>query len=271
MLTDTPEIKVNGKPIPAAAIDTEVQYHPAESRREAMTKAAQSLIIAELLKQRTVTMGLSESDENLKSAKDDSMDDKQQDANIDKLLQMEVDTPQATEIECQRYYESNTQKFKTAPLVEAKHILISADPEDIEGRAQAKSAAENLLTQLTEGTSQFTELARKYSACPSKEVGGSLGQISHGQTVPEFQRQLFASSAGLMASPIETRYGYHIVFVERNIEGQQLPYDQVKERIAEFLNEKVERKAIAQYLQNLISDANIEGFDFNIENSPLMQ
>jgi peptidyl-prolyl cis-trans isomerase C len=45
----------------------------------------------------------------------------------------------------------------------------------------------------------------------------------------------------------------------------------VKERIADYMNEKVRRKAIAQYIHTLISDAEIEGFDFSVSDSPLMQ
>lgn len=267
MLTDTPDITVNGTTIPASAIDTEVQYHPAESRREAMTKAAESLIIAEVVKQRIMTLGLSDAE----ATTVDTEADNESEHNIDTLLQQEVATPAATEEECLRYYEANQQKFQTAPLIEAKHILLAADPEDINARSQAKTLAENLVEQLTTDPGQFKSLAQQFSACPSKDVGGSLGQISHGQTVPEFQRQLFAASSGLMKTPVETRYGFHIVFIERKIDGKQLPYEQVKDRVAEYLNEKVQRKAIAQYLHNLIAEADIQGYAFDIEPSSLMQ
>ena len=38
-----------------------------------------------------------------------------------------------------------------------------------------------------------------------------------------------------------------------------------------FLNEKVRRKAISQYLTQLIANAEISGFDFAVQPSPLMQ
>ena len=53
-LTNTPDITVNGKTISAAMIDAEVQYHPAESRRQAMVKAAETLIIGELVTQKAM-------------------------------------------------------------------------------------------------------------------------------------------------------------------------------------------------------------------------
>ena len=229
-----------------------------------MTQAAESLIIAELLKQRAITAGLTETSS-------DTNADSDIEQNVETLLQQELETPEVSDEECQRYYEANQHKFKTAPLVEAKHILIAADPQNVNDRAQAQTLTDNLLKQLENNTSQFASLAKQYSACPSKEMGGNLGQISHGQTVPEFQRQLFAATTGLMQKPVETRYGFHIVLVERKIEGKTLPYQQVKERISEFLKEKIQRNAIAQYIHELVAEADIQGYVFNAEASPLVQ
>ena len=62
-----------------------------------------------------------------------------------------------------------------------------------------------------------------------------------------------------------------VVAVDRKIEGKQLPYDAVKDKIAAYLNEKVERKAVAQYIHTLIQAAEIKGFDFAVSDSPLLQ
>lgn len=45
----------------------------------------------------------------------------------------------------------------------------------------------------------------------------------------------------------------------------------VQDNVASYLNEKVKRKAIAQYIQNLIAEADIEGYDFNVSAQPLIQ
>ncbi len=95
--------------------------------------------------------------------------------------------------------------------------------------------------------------------------------ISRGQTVPEFERQLLLLPVGLHHQPLESRYGYHIVKVGRVTPGHALQFDDVKEKIADFLQERVRHKAIAQYIQNLISDAKIDGYDFSVDSSPLMQ
>ena len=214
-LTNTPEIVINGRTIGAAAIDSEVQYHPASSRREAMVKAAETLIIRELIVQRAQELTL--------LAPSAQPDNDQESNLIDDLMDIEAKVPKATEDECKRYYQANPEKFFTSPLVEAKHILLLAEPKDLECRAECKAIAEQIIISLEQQQQSFSELALKYSACSSKDTGGSLGQLSNGQTVAEFQRQVFASAEGLLPQPIESRFGFHVVFINRKVPVKNCP------------------------------------------------
>ncbi len=254
-------IQVNQASISEAAIMAEMQYHPADNKRGAMLKAAESLIIGELLRQRAKALGLSVKSE-ANTATDDNF--------LDALISAEVVIPKASQGECEQYYKLNPQRFASSPLLEVSHILLGAAPDDDKARVETKALAEQLIRQIQQGES-LSALAQQYSACPSKETGGNLGQISRGQTVPEFERQIFSAEPGLVAHPIESRYGYHVVHIARKVAGKLLPFSAVEQKIAEYLNEKVRRKAVAQYIHRLIVDADIEGFDFNLSASPLMQ
>ena len=256
----TPDIYVNGVNITEADILKEMQYHPADDQRNAMITAAESLIINELFKQRCFELGLIESGESII-----------EDALCQRLIEKEVDIPRTNNDECERYYLANQERFKTSPLLEVDHILIAADKEDLDQRAEAKEIAENLLSQIKKSPNSFSDMAKAHSMCPSKELGGSLGQISKGQTVAEFEKVLFLSDEGLVPSVIESRYGFHIAKIHRKVDGQQLPIEHVEDKIKLYLDEKVRRKAISQYIQLLIADANIIGFEFDVTNSPLVQ
>ena len=101
-----------------------------------------------------------------------------------------------------------------------------------------------------------------YSRCPSAEQGGNLGQITAGQTTPEFEQALFALEPGqLCEAPVATRYGFHVIRLDRKHEGRTLPYELVADRIADYLRESVRRRADAQYIARLVSAAKIEGID----------
>jgi peptidyl-prolyl cis-trans isomerase C len=253
-------IQVNQAMITEQVILSEMQYYPA-SQREAMIKAAESLIISELLRQRAKILGL------VVTSDDDSTSD---DNFLEALLVHEVAMPTASQQECMTYFQQNQKRFTSSPILEVQHILLAAEPGNDEARILAKLDAEQAIISLMAGA-EFSELALKLSACPSKTNAGDLGQISRGQTVPEFERQLLLGTVGLMAKPIETRYGFHVVKINRVTPGKALVFADVQDQIASYLNEKVKRKAIAQYIERLIADAEIEGYDFNVSSQPLVQ
>lgn len=255
-------ISVNGTAIAPERIYQEMQYHPAASRTQAEFDAAQALVIAEVVKQRAKVLGLEVAGEDDQASEHDFTEE---------LVALEVPYPEATEEECRQYYEAQPHRFSSSPLLDVRHILLAADPADDQQRLTALESAEQLLHQLQSGKVRFEKLAQEYSACSSSKEGGSLGQLEKGQTVPEFERQVFAAPVGLMLAPVESRYGYHLVEVLHRVDGQVLPYEVVKSRITDYLNARVRRKAIAQYLTQLVAQAEIEGIDLGVSDSPLMQ
>jgi peptidyl-prolyl cis-trans isomerase C len=259
-------IRVNSTEFDETEIVKEMQYHTAETHTEAKNKATEALIISELLKQRASVLELGGVD-----VKAGINDEKDSEAFLEALLALEVEYPKASDDDSRNYYNANPKKFMTTPLIEAKHILLEAAPEDATARSEAIELAEQLIKRLEVDPKLFSELATLHSKCPSAKTAGQLGQLGKGQTVPEFERQLFNCPVGLASAPVESRYGVHVVHIDRRVEGKVLPFEMVKERIADYLNEKVRRKAIAQYIHTLISDADIEGFDFTVSDSPLMQ
>ncbi|MCI0654961.1 MAG: peptidylprolyl isomerase [Methylococcaceae bacterium] len=261
---NAPAISVNDVPISERDIAQEMQYHPADSREKAYVLAARALVVRELLLQQAASKGIGE----ITGLSDTETRDE---ARVRLLIEQEVETPHPDEIACRTYYKSNPGRFKTPPLIQARHILIPAAPKNLEGRRAAKQLADRILEQLCEDPSLFAELAKQHSVCPSKNEGGNLGQISKGQTTPEFERQLFALPEGLAGRPVETRYGYHVVDVQHKLEGRPLEYDQVAGKIAGYLNERVRRKAVSQYIHYLIGAANIKGIDMQGADTPLMQ
>lgn len=113
-----------------------------------------------------------------------------------------------TEEEIQKYYEDNSQMFKSAETVSAKHILV----DTLEQMEEIKAEIANGIT--------FEEAAQKYSKCPSAGQGGSLGSFTRGRMVPEFEKAAFELKVGEISEPVKTQFGYHLIQVdERNSEG----------------------------------------------------
>src|SRR5690606_17097808 len=87
-------IQVNQARSSEAALMAEMQYHPASDKRGAMLKAAESLIIGELLRQRAKALGFSVKSE-ANTASDDNF--------LDALINTEVAIPTASQEECEQY------------------------------------------------------------------------------------------------------------------------------------------------------------------------
>lgn len=257
-----PIVSVNGVQITPEAMAQELQYHPAESREEAVFLAARALVIRELLQQRIRELGV---------LLEVGAGENEEEAATRLLLEREVKVPDCDEATCVRYFESNRGRFHSAPLLAVRHILLECAPDDAEARHVAHSQAEVLLLSLQESPASFADLALKYSACPSKAQGGSLGQVSKGQTVPELERQLFTLAPGLASKPLESRYGWHVICVDQRIEGQPLPYEAVATAIRTQLQQGVWQKALVQYLQTLIGAADVRGIALQGADSPLVQ
>lgn len=84
--------------------------------------------------------------------------------------------------------------------VRASHILV-----------EKQSQALKVLEELKAGTN-FGDLAKKYSTCPSGKKGGDLGQFGRGQMVREFEQAAFALKTGQVTEhPVKTQFGYHII------------------------------------------------------------
>lgn len=252
-------VSVNGVVIPHAAIARETQNHPASSPPEAWKAASRALAIREMLRQEVARLGVVAKP----LADEDGRMETDEEAAMRALIESEASTPEPSESELRRFYEVNVAKFRSPAISEAAHILIVAPPGDQVARESARARAQTICDHLATRPEDFADLARDMSACTSAALGGDLGQISSGQTAPEFETALARLSPGAHSrNPVETRYGFHVIRLGRRIEGRQMPFDMVREKIAAYLVEAVRRRASAQYVAILAGRSNIVGIDF---------
>lgn len=249
-------ITVNDVTITEQEVLAEVARHAAEENPR--LAAGQELVLRELIRQRALEMELAlsaEPDNVLMAA----------------VLEHDVRSPQADEASCRRYYDQHPEEFREGDLVEAAHILFQltsgVDAPRLRGRAN------QILAELHRaGVAHFADYARQYSNCPSAQEGGSLGQITRGDMVPEFEKKVFAMPAHTLGGElIETRFGFHIVLTGPKAEGRSLPFEDVHERLGAWLEESSYRRAVHQYLQQLVGAARIQGIPMQGADSPLVQ
>ena len=260
-------VAVNDAVIASADIAREVQNQEASSPVVAWEAATRALVVRELLAQRARALGLvaePRSDAGLRETSEEAL--------IRTLLETEVITPSANEADCRRYYQSNLARFRSPDLYEPLHILFKAAREDEAAYAQAVVQAEIVLAEVKQAPDRFEAIAGTLSACPSSSEGGRLGQVAPGDTTPEFDAALRTLEPGQICPDIvRTRYGVHVVRLDRKVDGAVLPFEMVHERIAAYLEASSSRRAVAQYVSLLAGQARISGFDIAAATSPLVQ
>jgi peptidyl-prolyl cis-trans isomerase C len=251
-------VSVNGVAIARDAIVREMQHHAAAKPIAAWQQAARALVIRELLLQEARRLAVAP--QPISDAEGRRETDEE--AMMRGLIEREVTVPEPDDETCRRYYENNRARLRSPDIYEASHILFAALPADAQAYAQARADADAVLATVQDNPDCFEAMAKAYSRCPSAAQGGNLGQITTGQTTPEFEQALIALSPGeLCEVPVVTRYGFHIIRLDRKIEGQTLPYEVVAARIADYLRESVKRRADAQYVARLVSAARIDGIE----------
>ncbi len=88
----------------------------------------------------------------------------------------------------------------------ARHILV-----DTEEQCQE-------LKQQIENGSDFAEVAKEHSSCPSGRSGGDLGEFGPGQMVKEFDEVVFSGDLNTVHGPVKTQFGYHLLEVTERSE-----------------------------------------------------
>lgn len=147
------------------------------------------------------------------------------------------------EAEARKIYQSTKDRIGPDGLVEPAHILLRlAQQADAQTQSKVKQRANSIYNALLAGA-DFAEMARKYSEDPgSAQRGGSIGQISRGQTLKEFEDATFALKDGEMSKPVLSSVGYHIIKMIKH--SDFAPYDSLRDDIRNFIESRGLREAV---------------------------
>lgn len=155
-----------------------------------------------------------------------------------------------SEQETRAYYDKNIHQFSSPPKVEASQILL-----------RTRKDAEMVLKKLHQGA-DFAQLAKDYSIdLPMALKGGPMGTIQKGRSLPQLDKALFLLAKGETSGIIKTRFGYHILRVDKVIPENFKPYDEVYDQIKKTLLLQKEKKAFVEMVQKLEAKADIKIFE----------
>jgi len=188
-----------------------------------------------------------------------------------------------TEADLKKYYEENKANFAMPDAVNARHIIIMANGAGPHPKTKDEAATliHRIAEELRETTAnisdpkprartlldKFSDEAKKHSEDGSASGGGSLGWVSRGSLDPTFEAAAFAMEPGTVSPVVETRYGYHLIFVEAKRPASTKPYEEVRRDIREVLQAQHMgeiMQAVTKLSNELKTDSKIAAFPENL-------
>lgn len=157
------------------------------------------------------------------------------------------------------FYELHRERFNVPETRTARHILVTINDDYAENsRVAARARIEAIVERLNSKASDpvtllnaFVDEARKGSECPTAMEGGQLGKLGPGQLYPALDTALFELEAGTLSGVVESELGFHVVLCEAIHPAQKLPFDQIRERIRQALEQRRRKEQQRHWLASL--------------------
>ena len=170
-----------------------------------------------------------------------------------RLLEEESSCEIPTEKEAREYYENRPDLFTSEEMVSASHILKKASSEK-----EFKVAEEQIqaIRQRLLSGEDFVKCVQEESDDGGND--GNLGSFGKGRMVPEFEKVAFSLEPDQLSEPVKTQFGWHLVKLHEKQEPKITPFDELKEKIIEYLHERKKDKVFDSFLDDLKAKATIE-------------
>lgn len=136
----------------------------------------------------------------------------------------------------------------------ARHILIKSSK--VMSDTKAETILKQLLERLANGE-KFEDLAKRYSEDTSAPLGGDLGWLTPGETVPAFEQAMNALEPGQISPPVKSQFGWHVIqVIERRTKNMENEYKRMQAR--QILFQRRIEPAFEDWLSQLRGQAYID-------------
>jgi parvulin-like peptidyl-prolyl isomerase len=176
-----------------------------------------------------------------------------------KLSQKLGEQVQISDKELQDTYEKQKFQFFQPAEIKISHIMLNFTGTDDASQKKTKEEATALLEKVKAPGADFAALAKEFSQdTDTKEKGGELPWMSYSPWGPPFDQVVMAAPVGLMAEPVRSFKGYHIIKVQDKRPQRVRPFDEVKDDLRKRLLEQRKQQQFREHMQKAESTAKTE-------------
>ena len=145
-------------------------------------------------------------------------------------------------------YQNLANDFKGSLEYNASHILVKEEDQ-----------ATAIRKDISNGKN-FEALAKEHSIGPTGKNGGNLDWFDLSSMVPEFSTALMVLSEGDISQPVQTKFGWHLIKLNKTREKKIPEFKEVKAQLVQNLRQK----KIDDYLKSLTENSEISFVGKNI-------
>ncbi|HXH90026.1 MAG TPA: peptidylprolyl isomerase [Thermoanaerobaculia bacterium] len=250
-----PVAVINGETVTAEKLDRMYSNLNTQMRQNYDANGGKGALLENYIRKRLLIQEAIKSGYNKRPDVIEAVDAAREAALFDRYVRDVVAAQIVTDNDVKTYYTEHPDDFATPEKVHVRHIVIGvtevgpARKTKEEALDRIKKIAVDLRSEdvaSAQSTSNpevlarlrlahFADAAKKYSEDASGESGGDLGWITKGQTDPDFETAAWSMKPGTVSGIIQTKFGFHLIFVEgRQAPGTE-PFESVKSSIREFL------------------------------------
>ena len=244
---------VNGETISAAKLDQLWNRAGAQMRAQYEKTGGKVAFLDNYLRKRLLVQEALKSGFDKRPDVQADMQSAAEGALFDRYIRDVVASSIVSDKDVRAYYDEHQSEFQQPEMVKVRHIVVVPNGAGPRPKTQADAMEEiqriagELRTafNVPPGTDPnvakrvranlFAQAAQKYSEDASAQSGGDLGWSPRGLFDPKFEDAAFNLPVGVLSGIIETRFGYHLIFVEDKKPAAPSPFDQVKQDIREAL------------------------------------
>lgn len=169
---------------------------------------------------------------------------------------------QVKDEEVSDYYQLHTGEFETEKTVEARHVLFKLNPDSDDAAVQEARAKALNVAKMAKAGKDFAQLAKQYSEGPTRDKGGYLGAFKRSAMIKPFADAAFSMSPGDVSEPVRTRFGWHVIKVEKINPATTQSLEEATPKIRkQIIEERARQKALEAAEQ--VYDSVFDGDDLS--------
>ncbi|MNZ76411.1 Foldase protein PrsA precursor [compost metagenome] len=164
--------------------------------------------------------------------------------------------PEISDTDLSLYYFNHPEQFQRPESREARHILITINPDYPENTRQAARARlEAIAKRVRSKPERFADQALKHSECPTALQGGLLGYVTPGKLYPELEASLFSLAVGELSPLLESPLGLHLLRCEAVVPAARVTLEEALPRLRDRLQDRQRKAFQRQWLERLLQQS----------------